>query len=455
MDPNEQNQLLTPSPDVPAERPVDDTNGGQEAADFVSEAIPQQNQRDDEGDEKDTPQPYVDHKRNEIFERARRRRAEGLSEYDGNPNDPTTLYGKDTATDELGPLEREAMRRAQGLPPQEVQQEQPEQQQPQAQQAPKKTLNGLDPALLGQKVITRVDGEDREITVEDALRAYQMNAAADRRLAEASQILQHTKEIVAKASKPESRHVDEDQGQEFSQPDDYSPQSRQTRQQNEPVNAKELIEKIQLGTPDEAADALQTIIDRQMQRVMPSDDTARVLTVLDKESAKDAILRFAQENPAIQTNDTLQAETTRMMHREMAKDLIAIGYTEADLREKLKGPEDLVELHREARITKRKGVRSPEQLLRTGYSEALTYLRSFAQALPPDPAPRQQQPRPQNQPAPALQQRQERKQSIQTQPASRRLNVQPGQVNTPRSQEQSRAAAVDRIRQARGQPTTR
>jgi hypothetical protein len=54
-----------------------------------------------------------------------------------------------------------------------------------------------------------------------------------------------------------------------------------------------------------------------------------------------------------------------------------------------------------------------------------------------------------------LQQRQERKQSIQTQPASRRLNVQPGQANAPRSQEQSRAAAVDRIRQARGQPTTR
>lgn len=437
--PLEQNQLPTPSssPDLPAEQTTFD-DGGNASQSFTQPAgTPPKETAEDQAD---APQ-WKDDKRGEIFARAREKRAAETQPFSGDPNDPDALYGNTVDQSDMGDLPREAMRRKQEHLSQVVGQP-PDQPPPQGHAQPR-PLNGIDPQFLAQPVPIIVDGVERLVPVEDLVRNYQIDQAATKRLEYAKALVQQTQSL--------QQHRPHQPGAEYEEPSEQDDSARDTDELDEgpsytsrkPANVKDLVEKIQLGSPDEAADALQNFIESAVNRAAPVDETTRVLTALEDHNSKQAVLAFAEQNPQIASNPTLQIEATKEIHRGMAEDLLRAGYTMQQLRELAPSPQHLTQLHKQARIQRLKGVRPVSDLIAAGYQGAVSNLRSLLGEVPAPSAQHR---------APQTQQRQERKESLQPQPAARRLSPSVAQPSQNRSQDQSRQAAVARIRQSRGQP---
>lgn len=431
------NQLRTP--DLAPEGPTyeDGNLNAQPSAPPAPAATQQQ-----EPEPKAEPQPWKDDKRAEIFARAREKRASQMEPFSGDPNDPNVLYGVEPNHDDMGELEKEALRRRQEHLGQIAGQQGQQGQQPE--QPQRKPLNGIDPTLLSKTVPIIVDGEQIEVPVESLVRDFQINRAADKRFEQSKALLAQVQEFqrvnaqpAPAAEYPEPRRQDD-----AASPDDGFEQSPEYTTRR-PANVKELVEKIQLGTPDEAAQALEDFVSSAVNRQPQVDETTRVLTALEDANARQAVLSFAEQNPQIASNPILQQEATKEIHRNMALDLINAGYTMDQLRQMAPDPQSLTALHKQARVNKMKGVRQVSDLINAGYQGAVENLRSLVGSVAPRPAPNQ---------APSMQQRQQRKESLQPQPAARRLSPGMSAPTQQRSQEQSRAAAVARMRQARGQP---
>lgn len=433
----EQNQLPTPDsrlPDMPAETPTFEDGGSPQQSFEPPQPAVQPRQ---EAEERGEPQQWKDEKRGEIFARAREKRAAETTPFSGDPNDPNAVYGNEADQSDLGELELEALRRRRehlgeiaGQPPQ-VQQQQ------------RKPLNGLDPQLLATPVPVIIDGQQYEVPMEDLVRDFQINRAADKRLQQAKALLAQSQEFQRTRPQPGFDAENETSGQDDSHEelDDFDRELGHTSRR--PANVKDLVEKIQLGTPDEAAEALEDFITSAVNREAPVDETTRVQTALEDINAKQAVLAFAQANPQIANNQLLQQEATKVIHRNMAEDLLRAGYTMDDLRQAAPTPQHLTQLHKQARIAGLRGVRRVSDLIEAGYHGAINNVRSMVEQLAPGAQPHQA----------TMAQRQQRKEALQPQPAARRLSPTLNASQAPRSQDQSRQAAVARMRQARGQPT--
>lgn len=431
----EQNQLPTHN-DLPADQPTTEDGGYQQESYTPPE--PAQQPRGEADDQSEPAAQWKDDKRNEIFSRAREKRAAETNPFSGDPNDPSALYGSDVNQDELGELEKEAMRRRQEHLGQMT--GQPQGQPPQQQRKP---LNGIDPQLLSTPVPIIVDGQAREVPMEELIRNYQIDQAAQRRLEQAKALLAQTQEFQRMQPQP-GRHAetDETSGQDSSNEDTDDSNREPSYTSGRRANVKDLVEKIQLGSPDEAAQALEEFVSSAVNREPPVDEQTRVLTALEDHNAKQAIIAFAQANPHIANNPTLQHEATKVIHKGMAEDLLRAGYSMDELRQLAPGPKELTQLHKQARIAGLKGVRRVSDLIGVGYHGAIQNLRTLVEQTAPSMQPNQ---------AANMAQRQQRKENLQPQPAARRLSPSLAPQNQNRSQDQSRSAAVTRMRQSRGQ----
>lgn len=430
MAPQEQNQLPTLEADLPADTPQAEDGGHEEAA--PAPRAPQPRDDIEEPAEQEAPQKWEDTKRAEIFGRARERRAAAMQEGKDettSPFDPGLAYGDDADDQNLGELEREAIER----------QRNPMGQQ-QAQQG-QKPLSGNDPTILGQRVRRIVDGREEEVTVEELLRTNQINVAADRRLSQAQEILRQAQEIQRQAI---PRPGDEDFGTTGQDDSQYRGQGQGTQRGNTsrqvPANASELIDKIQLGNADDAAEALASFITNLQGAPSQGtvDEASRVLMVLEDRNAKDAVQRFAEAHPELQDPDFEQIVANRA-RREMVNDLSRAGYTEDQIRQAASHPTGLTDLHKYARVNRVKGVRPVDQIISAAHQQAMTWRTGAS-------APAQQQ---QNT---TLQQRQQRKDTLQSQPVARRLSPTT-QSQAPRTESQSRQAGFNALAAGRGQRT--
>jgi hypothetical protein len=440
------NQLRTP--DLPVEGPTYEDGNIPTQQTPAPQPAPAPQEQDEDGGEPAEPKQWKDEKRLEIFARAREKRQAETTPYSGDPNDPNVLYGSTTDQDDMGELEKEALRRRQ-----QHQQEQLQTltgQQPQPQQSQQgKPLNGLDPQFLAQRVPIIVDGQEREVSTEELIRNYQIDQAAQRRLEQAKALLQQTQEF-QRYQQPQPGQPDAEYNEPSEQDDStrdydgYQQDAAPTRRKN--ANVKELVEKIQLGTPDEAAEALEEFVSSAVNRPPAVDETTRVLTALEDINAKQAVLSFAEKNPQIATNPIVQQAATRQIHQEMAADLMRAGYTKDQLLQLAPTEKHLTQLHKQARINGVRGIRQVSELVDAGYQGAMQSLREIVGFTAParGAAPNQ---------APGMsQQRMQRKESLQPQPAARRLSPSMPAQTQAKTQDQSRAAAVARMRQARGQP---
>jgi hypothetical protein len=436
------NQLRTP--DLPVDGPTyEDGNIPSPAPEAPSAAQPTQQPRQDEGEDRAEPQQWKDEKRGDIFARAREKRQAETQPFSGDPNDPAALYGTDADQSDMGELEKEALRRRQEHLGQ-IAQPQPGQH-PQQQGQPK-PLNGLDPQFLAQGVPIIVDGQQREVPIEELVRNYQIDQAAQRRLEQAKALLAQTQEF-QRLQQPQPGYQ---QGAEYGEPsgqddsandqDDLADYGNTSRKGS---NVKDLVEKIQLGTPEEAAEALEEFVSSAVNRPAPVDETTRVLTALEDHNATQTVRSFAERNPQVQ-HPVVQAELTRQIHRGMAEDLLRAGYSLDQLQQMAPSKESLTQLHKQARISGLRGIRQVSELMDAGYQGAMNSLRSLVGApAQGTAAPNQAQ---------GMQQRMQRKEGLQPQPTARRLSPSMPAAAQQKTQDQSRFSAVQKMRQARGQP---
>ena len=440
------NQLRTPD-DLPVESATPDDVGS--IAPSYTPGEPQQGQQPQQGEAEDKADPpqWRDEKRAEIFARAREKRAQEVEPFDGDANDPNALYGANVDTSEMGELEKEALRVRQerlaaltGQQPQQPQQGQ-QGQQPQQQGRP---LNGIDPTLLSATVPIVVDGEQRLVTVEEALRNYQIEEAAKRRLEQAKALLAHSQEF-QRVQQPQPgqprAEYNEPSGQDDSRGDLEELDRFHGNTSRMPQNLEDLVEKIQLGSKDEAGQALIEAISTVVNRSAPVDETTRVLTALENANAEKAVRAFGEKNPHLASDPVLQMAATREIHEAMAQDLFRAGYTRDQLIQLAPNTQALTQLHKEARIKQVRGVRQVSELLDVGYQSAVNKLRSLVDQAAPQ-APSNQM---------SMQQRQQRKESLQPQPVARRLSVGSASSQQQRTVEQSRADAFAKMKRARGQ----
>lgn len=424
----EQNQL-TPTPDganlpsdIPADAPTAEDGGLSVSEEPASPAAQPSAKKDEDEVSPGTPQHWRDEKREAIFAQARANRQAQAEQQTPFAIDAGMPHVGD---DEEAPIDAPAVQ-----PPQ---QQQPPQQRP---------LNGNDPALLNQRIRTVVNGVETEITVEDAVRNYQKAQAADQYLNEARQTLQEVKQLQRQAQTRPADGNHQPQGQEFTEPE-YVPSSvRRNTSEPQQFNASELIEKIQLGTPGEAAEALEQFVASKMTNANPQADYQRVLTVLEDQSAERAVQAFAAANPEIH-DPMFQDVATKFIHRGMVDDLLKAGMSLDDLRAQATSPEALTRIHKQARISRLPSVRSTEQLLNAGYQAAKDWRSGGNQ--------QQQQRQPNPAPAQQMQQRVERKDALQHQPAARRLAPAITQQPQAKSVDASRSDAIARMREGRRQ----
>ena len=431
---NEQNQL-PPTPesnDIEAATPTAE-DGGLSVSEANSPQPAPAAASKDSDEQSGEPQMWQDDKRAAIFAQARARRAsQQIGTFNGDMSDPKVQFGQygEQADDGEAPVD---------APPAVA--PQPQAQQPQ--QA--RPLNGNDPSILGQRIRAVVNGVETEITVEEAARAYQKTQAADQYLSEARQTLQEVKALQRQAQTRSADGITEPRGQEFTDPEDVPNSMRRDTSGTQQFNAQELIEKIQLGTPGEAAEALEQFVASKMTNANPQADYNRVLTVLEDQSAERAIQAFAAANPEIR-DPMFQDIATKFIHRGMAEDLLNSGMSMEELRAQAVSPEALTRIHKQARIARLPSVRSTEQLLTAGYKAAQQW-RSGGQQ---QHQPQQRQLNQPGQQSQQMQQRVERKDVLQNQPAARRLAPALTSQSQQKSVDQSRKDAIANMRRGRG-----
>lgn len=426
-----------PTPDLAPEDVTLEDGGPQQAAPANPE--PDAGQQDDSEDG-GQPKFFVDGKRAAIMAKARDlRSAQMHSEFDGNVNGTALNNG----TGDMGDIEREALARAKTANQQDIAAA-TGQQQPQDVTLPapqQGELMGYDPEFLAKTVTTKVNGRTVTKTIEDLIRDSQRVEAADQNLAFAKGILTAAKQFSSAAqnqgdagSEPDGRDNSQPAGHESSE--DGGDTSRDPKEM-----ARALAEKIQLGSTDEATEALASIIEMAQSPRGQEIDQAAVLQVLEDRASAEALTKYVTANPELASDEKIVNLTASEIQKFMAQDLLNAGLTRQWLTENVRSAADLTRLHREARIARAPNVRSVADLTKAAYDSVIQWRGGRQQ---------QQQQRPAYQPDASLQQtRQDRKASLTHQPAPRG-NAQLPASQQERTQEQSRQDRFAAMMKARG-----
>lgn len=443
---NGANQPSTPKDETP-DTVTDDTVGGEQQSSSIEFKTSQDNKLENVGSEEGQSDTWKDDKRNAIFAKAREARKQQMRDYEG-PLDPTALYGSETDTSELGDLEKQALEQQKrhrkktiaAATGEAVEDDGEPAEQQQVQQQPR-SLSGNNPDDLKRVYTVIVDGVAQQVTAEELLREHQMDKAAARRLEIANQLLASAKNVAkVQAGRQPSDTTDDQDGDFEDETGTTARRDANTTQAHPLFDARALAEKIQLGSLDEATEAMQQFLQAAASKATANLDPNQVLAVIEDRTSKEITQAYVAKQPDLQTDPHMLEITTKEIQKEMAKDLLKV-MTIDDLRERVTSAQQLTDLHKAYRINRAPGFRGVEQLLKAGHEAARAW-RNGGQ-----PAP-QQQTQPANQQR-AMQDRQQRKASIPAQPAQRRTAPAAGTLAP--SIEQSRSNAVARMRQARGQ----
>jgi hypothetical protein len=283
----------------------------------------------------------------------------------------------------------------------------------------------------------KVNGQEREYTDEEVTALAQKAAAADdyleqakSRLSEAKQVLETTRVHVSRqnpADEPAPTATETDDGT--------------TGQQNPADPLKEAIEQIQYGDPDKAKEVLgKTIAEVAAAAVKQVSWEDRVQS--------DVAADLQAHDDFVKKNEDLAKDprAAKLIRAELldgyAEDLRKIGVPDDKI------PTDATQLANLHRGHKLRGaqVRSVAKLL----EDAGSSVREFAKIGAPRQETATQKPNPNPERVQVNLNRDDRRRAIPQQP--QRANVQPAQTNSaPASQMDSRKAAVERAKAARGQ----
>jgi hypothetical protein len=263
--------------------------------------------------------------------------------------------------------------------------------------------------------------EAEGIPLPSLIRAAQINAAAQDYLTEARTAHKESRTAgLFSEATPAPANAD-------AEPDEAPPPKRGTPD----PDLIEVAQKIQFGDPEEAAAALDAILDKKLERrhTAEVEKTTRNLT-------QQAVLDFQASNPDLFA-DPIRTDVLYVasMH-EIKKDLMALGASKEDVDEAVANPAQAVEAHALARM-RGLNVRDPDKILNAAATTVRQAMRLDAPSPSPTPAPQ------------SADARTEAKRALTQQP--RQATVPPAQA-AQAAQPRAPSSVVMAMRKARGQP---
>jgi hypothetical protein len=280
-----------------------------------------------------------------------------------------------------------------------------------------------------------IDEKDADGLSEPAIvRLAQKQIAASNRLREADAIKdQARRETIAPQQEPQPRPQPQPQPAPARRPDPAL------------VSA---IEKIQLGDPEEAAAALQSVFDAGVDHALRANNQTRAVNGVQAEYAT-GVNSFTQEHPGVIQDPYLSSAHIGLVAREIADDIKGLGLLdEATYAKIATNPALAAEAFTLARAEGRP-VRSPEMIFKAAsdkFAAIAAYVADQTRTPTPAPAP---QPR-------AAPSRIEEKRALMPQPA--RSGISQIGAATDQAPTEDRmavwSAAIQKTRKARFQPTS-
>jgi hypothetical protein len=353
-------------------------------------------------------------KRQQIIDRYRR---PDTREFDGDLTKPENIYGQ--VADEH--LEPDPDADEPGVTRQE-----PE---PAAQNEPQKKTYQLT-----------IRGKVVEMSEEEVLARARKVEAADSYLEESRQLLEEAKAIKAertgRSSQPhEGENNTQDDGQDHDQPDQ--------RSRPHGPDLKAIVEKIQFGDPDEAAQLLAEAITQtatESATKAANDGHVQRLIANDLKRSQDELKAFRDANQSLAGDEIAEQVISNQVLKIYRDEILALGM---DAKQIPADPKTLADWHRFYRVNGH-NVSKTSDILNKAKDAFLTW-RGDAPTKKP-PAESRGEPR-----VKVNVDRSERRQAIPQQPtravAPRRNEAPPPTV------EQSRKNAVQEMRKSRGQTT--
>lgn len=366
--------------------------------------------------------------RSQIAGRFRRAEPDGERPFNGDFSDPENVAGRIAQADEddtdddladLG-LSQEEIERARGkrAAASEIEDDEsliePQQRQP----AP-------------QKRTLKVNGQNIELTEDEILARARKVTSADQYLEEAKALLREAKAIRAGRTATHS-------GENDAETTDLGTDPPEADVQSPEPSTRSVIEKIQFGDPDEAAEELDRLVDHRAGK-KASEGQLRRLMSQDLARSKKALADFAKENETLAANEVAALAIENGMYRGYAEDIRALGISDEQIP---KDPSQLADWHRFYRINGYE-VRSTKELLNTSKDKFLKDIGEFG-GRRQQQQPSRQQPRVQ-----VTVDRDQRRMAIPNQPTR---SVAPRRDANPQQRPQTGSDVVANMRRARGQP---
>ena len=239
-------------------------------------------------------------------------------------------------------------------------------------------------ADAGDLVTVTVDGQEQQISQQELVRNFQINQAAEKRMQEATHLLQQAQSVAAAQLQPtataDAQATDSDQS-----PTEPAPTNADVL---DGIDFAAISEKIQLGETEEGANALKDLVVQVMSRTAPSQDAAQVnpadqiehvVTAVQDRQQSDAARREFEENFAdIVSDPHLNRMSQAHAHEAIIEDFAANGADENMIAMARANPAQAFNAHRAMRLSGQfPELKNPHQL----YQEAGTRTRSWLEGI--------------------------------------------------------------------------
>jgi hypothetical protein len=164
-------------------------------------------------------------------------------------------------------------------------------------------------------VKVKVDGVEREIRQSQLIATYQKDAAADKRLQEATELLREAKAV--KAAKPTETADTEDQ------PDADNSTDQGDKEAERLAN---IVDKLQLGERDEAIEGLKQLLEEAQKGAQPPEDLDQRIRATaseerERERSQQTLEKFYAENGVLSENKRLASVFRSEIDNQMRTDI--------------------------------------------------------------------------------------------------------------------------------------
>ncbi|MCP5014624.1 MAG: hypothetical protein GY938_04995 [Ketobacter sp.] len=260
---------------------------------------------------------------------------QGLGPSDDGQSEELNLNAQNIHYGDFGSKDKNFMGDSLGAPPQENPVRQPP-------PAP-------EPGAVGELVTVKVDGVEKQVSQSELIRAFQMNEAADKRLNDATQILQQAQGVAAASLQPTATtpaHQTEA---------DLSPTEPTVEPGLDDIDFAGIAENIQLGETNDGASALKDlatqIVARQRQDNAQSLDPAafgeQVASIVQERTrSENARIAFEQNYPDIANDPELYSMAKRSALDLVIEDFVANGANDEMVDFSRKNPQRAMDAHR-------------------------------------------------------------------------------------------------------------